>query len=225
MGGLAPVPIAGRHAQTMTTILRRLTKLETRTGSIDSGYPLATLPAQIDPSYSGSGNPHAYINGSSTLTGPYAFLGTYKPVAGQAVYVQPVGAQQAYVITGSTTPPAATGVSTAWQSVAYVNGFSGNVEYRFLDSAGLSVQVTGQLTLPGGSVTYNFVEWASLPTAYQPSATRNWPVVPLSGSVTSNPSFPGWPHAIAEPGGVLYVYAIPGTENGQGVDVSGIFAL
>jgi hypothetical protein len=222
---LYPTNIQGRHAATISQLLKRVTKLESRTGAIDSGFPLATLPAKIDPAYTGSGNPKAYINGSSTLTGPYAYLGSYKPAANDTVLVQPVGAQQAYVITGTTTPPASSGASTAWQTVSMQDGFSGDIQYRFLDSAGISVQVTGAVTLPGGSSVYNDVVWGSVGAGYVPVTTRNWPCVPLSGNVTTNPTYTGYPHAYCDDGGGLWLWGIPGTENGQSVDVSGIYAL
>lgn len=94
-----PQPLERRHAQAMADMGRRITKLESRTAAIDSGFPLAALPATIDPGYT-SGQPMAYINGSTTLTGPYQRLTSYTPAASDAVLVIPVGAQQTYVILG-----------------------------------------------------------------------------------------------------------------------------
>ena len=95
-----PDSLTSRFGATLQAMQRRITKLETRTGSIDSGFPLAVLPAVIDPAYSGTGNPNAYINGSATLTGPYGYLAAYTPVASDAVFVLPVGVLQTYVIAG-----------------------------------------------------------------------------------------------------------------------------
>lgn len=96
---LYPPRLEDRHAATMKDILRRITKLESRTAGIDSGYPLAALPATIDPAYT-SGDPKAYINGSTTLTGPYQHLAAYTPAANDSVLALPVGALQSYVILG-----------------------------------------------------------------------------------------------------------------------------
>jgi hypothetical protein len=96
-----PKALNDRFAATLKQLLARVTKLESRTAAIDSGFPLACLPAVISSSYT-SGNPMVYINGSTTLTGPYAYLTTYTPTASAAVYVLPVGAQQTYIILGAT---------------------------------------------------------------------------------------------------------------------------
>lgn len=98
-----PVPLEKRHAQTMQQIKERLNRLESRTACIDSGFPLAALPAQIDPGYT-SGDPKAYVNGSTTLTGPYQHLAAYTPAANDNVVVLPVGgASQTYIILGKPT--------------------------------------------------------------------------------------------------------------------------
>jgi hypothetical protein len=94
-----PQPLEKRFAATIQAILARLTKLESRTGSIDSGYPVAALPAVIDSAYA-SGDPRAYINGAPTLTGPYQHLSSYTPTAGDAVLAMPVGALKTYIILG-----------------------------------------------------------------------------------------------------------------------------
>lgn len=225
--GLHPKPLSARHAATMVSLQQSVAKLQSRTSGIDSGFPLATLPGVIDHGYSGSGNPKVYVNGAGELSGPYSFLGTYTPVAGQAVFLQPVGAQQAYVITGSVTPPAPPppGASTAWQTVTMENGFTGTIQYRFPDSAGINVQLSGAVTLPGGSSVYNDVQWGLVSSAYCPSATRNWLVCPLSGTSYGNPTYPGAPHGFVLTNGALYLYGVPGSLNGDQVDVSGIYAL
>jgi hypothetical protein len=99
---LYPEPLERRFATTLQSIRQRLTKLETRTVAIDSGYPLAALPAVIDSGYT-SGDPKAYINGSATLTGPYQHLAAYTPAAGDSVLALPVGALQTYIILGKLT--------------------------------------------------------------------------------------------------------------------------
>lgn len=96
---LYPPKLLDRFAARMADLQRRVTKLESRTAAIDSGYPLAALPAVIDSGYS-SGDPMAYLNGSSTLTGPYQHLAAYTPAAGDSVLALPVGASQTYVILG-----------------------------------------------------------------------------------------------------------------------------
>ena len=94
-----PQPLEQRFAETLRAIQARLTKLESRTGAIDSGWPLAPLPAVIDSAYT-SGDPKVYINGSSTLSGPYQHFASYTPAAGDAVLVLPVGVQQTYIVLG-----------------------------------------------------------------------------------------------------------------------------
>lgn len=100
---LYPVNLEQRFAATLKAIQTRLTKLESRTAAIDSGYPLAVLPGTIDPSYSGSGEPGVYINNSPTLTTTIWRLSSYTPVASDLVAVVPIGAMQAYLILGKLT--------------------------------------------------------------------------------------------------------------------------
>ncbi len=94
-----PRPLEQRHAQAMANMQRRITKLETRTAGIDSGFPLAALPATIDPGYT-SGDPKAYINGAAALTGPYQHLAAYTPAANDSVLVVPVGVLGTYIVLG-----------------------------------------------------------------------------------------------------------------------------
>lgn len=97
---LYPKPIEQRFAQLLTALQQRVAKLETRTSAIDSGYPLAALPAVIDSGYT-TGDPKAYVNGSATLTGPYQHLASYTPAASDSVVVLPVGgAGRAYIVLG-----------------------------------------------------------------------------------------------------------------------------
>ena len=98
---LYPADIQRRYALAMTAIQARITKLETRTAGIDSGFPLMALPATIDPAYT-TGDPHAYINGSTVLTGPYQHLASYTPAANDSVIMLPVPALQSYIIVGKT---------------------------------------------------------------------------------------------------------------------------
>ena len=94
-----PPVLDRRFAATLADVLRRLTKLESRTAAIDSGFPLAALPAVINPGYT-SGDPTAYINGGPVLTGPYQHLASYTPVASDTVVVLPVGVLKTYIILG-----------------------------------------------------------------------------------------------------------------------------
>lgn len=96
---LYPKPLEQRFAAELADMRRRITSLEARTASLDSGFPLAALPAVIDPGYS-SGDPMAYINGSPTLTGPYQHLSSYAPAANDSVLALPVGVLGTYVILG-----------------------------------------------------------------------------------------------------------------------------
>lgn len=99
---LYPPDMLRRFAATLAEMQRRITKLESRTVAIDSGFPLAALPAVIDSGYT-TGDPKAYINGSTTLTGPYQHLAAYTPAANDSVLAMPVGATQTYVILGKLT--------------------------------------------------------------------------------------------------------------------------
>jgi hypothetical protein len=99
---LYPRPLEQRFQQTITQILQRIGRLESRTAAIDSGWPLAALPAVIDPGYT-SGDPKAYLNGAPTLTGPYQHLSSYTPAAGDSVLAVPVGVLRTYVILGKLT--------------------------------------------------------------------------------------------------------------------------
>lgn len=96
---LYPPALEQRFSAAMADLQRRLTKLESRTAGIDSGFPLAVLPAVIDSGYT-SGDPKAYINGATTLTGPYQHLASYTPAAKDQVLAIPVGQLGTYVILG-----------------------------------------------------------------------------------------------------------------------------
>ena len=221
---LYPRPLQSRHAQATVQLQQAVSKLQTRTSMVDSGFPVAPLPAVIDHNFSGSGNPQVYANGATALTGPYGCLASYTPRASDSVILVPVPAMNTYIVAGTTTAGQAVAApSTAWQTVALTSGWSGTVQYRFPDPLALNVQVTGQVTLPSG--TYNDVEFGAVTGAYSPTAARNWPVTPLAGITYGNATYPGAPHAFAQPGGALYLYGIPGSLNGDAVDVSGIYAI
>lgn len=100
--GQYPRPLDQQMRQYLGGVERRLKTLEARTAGIDSGFPLMALPAQIDPAYS-SGDPMAFINGATVLTGPYQHLSSYTPAAGDHVLAVPVVALQTYIIAGGLT--------------------------------------------------------------------------------------------------------------------------
>jgi hypothetical protein len=218
---LYPRPLQSRHAQATAQLRQQVTKLQTRTAVIDSSFPLATLPAIIDHGYPGSGNPMVYANGATTLTGPYACLGSYTPKAGDNVLLQPVPALATYVVAGNPTVPP---VSLAWQQVTLTGGWTGTVQYRWLDLLASSVQLDGQVGLPA-SGGYNDTQWGAVAGAYSPGAARNWPAIPMSATTYGNASYPGGPHCFAEPGGDLYLWGIPASLNSTNVNVSGIYAI
>jgi hypothetical protein len=94
-----PRPITQRFQATLAALQTRLTKLETRTSGIDSGFPLAMLPGVIDAAYT-TGDPMVTVNGAAALSGPYQHVTSYTPAAGDSVILAPVGATQTYVILG-----------------------------------------------------------------------------------------------------------------------------
>ena len=100
---LYAAPLGSRFAAKLIALQRRVTKLESRTSGIDSGFPLAMLPGVISGAYS-SGNPQVYVNGAATLSGPFQYLTTYTPAAGDSVLLAPVGVLQGYVILGKLSP-------------------------------------------------------------------------------------------------------------------------
>ena len=94
-----PSPFLARFSATLSGLQKRVRKLETRTAGIDSGFPLMMLPGVIDPSFT-TGSPMVFVNGQTTLSGPFQNLASYTPAAGDSVLLAPVGAMQAYVILG-----------------------------------------------------------------------------------------------------------------------------
>lgn len=101
-----PDSLQVRWASTLRDLLHRVRNLEVRTAGIDSGMPLGILPGVVDSGYT-SGNPKVNVNGSGTLSGPYDYLASYTPAAGDAVIVAPIpvtgqsgGAVTAYIVLG-----------------------------------------------------------------------------------------------------------------------------
>lgn len=92
-----PRELTQRFSQEIASLRKRIRKLESRTVILDSGWPVAALPAVIDSGYT-SGDPKAYLNGSATLTGPYQHSASYTPAAGDSVLALPVQASRTYVI-------------------------------------------------------------------------------------------------------------------------------
>lgn len=94
-----PRSLIDRFPQQLGQLMKRVKKLESRTASIDSGFPLAALPAVVSASYS-SGDPQVYLNGAAALTGPYQHLASYTPAANDQVLALPVPALRTYIILG-----------------------------------------------------------------------------------------------------------------------------
>lgn len=92
-------PLEQRFTVALQQLQRDVTLLKTRTGVLDSSFPVACLPGVIDSGYR-SGDPSVYLNGADSLSGPYQHLASYTPAAGDSVLLAPVGALQAYVILG-----------------------------------------------------------------------------------------------------------------------------
>jgi hypothetical protein len=84
-----PPTLDKRYGDEFRKMRAAIQRLQSRTAAIDSGMPLAALPAVIEAGYT-SGNPSVYINGSSTLSGPFQYLASYTPTAGDSVLVLPL---------------------------------------------------------------------------------------------------------------------------------------
>lgn len=83
-----PAELTRRFSEEMKKLRQDVARLKTRTAGIDSGMPLAALPAQINPAYT-SGDPRCLVNGSATLSGPYQYVTSYTPAAGDMVLLVP----------------------------------------------------------------------------------------------------------------------------------------
>lgn len=130
---LYPSPLTRRFTQALGSLQQRVTKLESRTAGIDSGFPLMLLPGQIDPAWDGTGEPQVYVNGSATLSGPFPYLSWYTPVAGDDVLLAPVGALQQYVIAGKytgTITPGGAGTTVTYSQTAPPDPKTGDVWYQ-----------------------------------------------------------------------------------------------
>ena len=94
-----PSPLERRFSATLQQLQRDVTKLKTRTAGIDSGFPVMLLPGVISGTYT-SGDPEVYVNGATTLSGPFQHLTSYTPAAGDSVLLAPVVALRTYVVLG-----------------------------------------------------------------------------------------------------------------------------
>jgi hypothetical protein len=88
-----------RNSAFFSGMQKRVTKLETRTSSIDSGFPMAMLPGVIQSGYT-TGDPQVYVNGAAALSGPFKYLTSYTPVSGDSVLLAPLGVSRSYVVIG-----------------------------------------------------------------------------------------------------------------------------
>ncbi len=94
-----PVPMPDRFANGFRDVQKRVRTLEMRSMGIDSGFPLMAVPGQIDPAYS-SGDPMVLVNGAATLSGPYQYVASYTPAAGDPVLLVPIVSQRTYAVIG-----------------------------------------------------------------------------------------------------------------------------
>ncbi|GMA52075.1 hypothetical protein GCM10025857_68110 [Alicyclobacillus contaminans] len=71
-------------------------------GSDRKPPPAPFVLGTIDPSYSGSGRPKVVVDGdtSQTPAGPYPYLASYTPAAGDRVLLARVGVSGKFVIQG-----------------------------------------------------------------------------------------------------------------------------
>ena len=165
-----PRTLREQFPQAMKALAARVSRLESRTASIDSGQPFAVLPATIDPGYT-SGSPQAYVNGSAVLTGPYQVLGSYVPTAGDSVLALPV--QGTYVILGITGAPPSWTALTLGNS--WANSGSGpHGQYRVRPGDPNRAEIIGDLT--GGTMTDGTVI-ATLPAGARPGTAQTLGVV------------------------------------------------
>src|SRR5216684_129244 len=109
------------------------------------------VPAVIDPSYV-SGQPNAFINGSTALSGPYSVMSEYIPVANNTVIALPVpgAGNNTYIILGHYGPP------SIGQPLADMTQYTATTATPTQASAIWSIPAADAV-LPGA--TYEF--WAS----------------------------------------------------------------
>jgi Glycine-rich domain len=92
-GGMFTPPPERWFLATFADMRRRLQVAEHR---LDSHPPAAT--GVISPSYSGTGNPQVTITGQTSLSGPFQFVTSYTPAAGDTVLLMPLNGT--LIITG-----------------------------------------------------------------------------------------------------------------------------
>jgi hypothetical protein len=195
----------------------RLAQLETRTAGIDSGAPLAVLPATIDPAYT-SGNPSCFINGAATLTGPYQYLASYSPVAGDAVLVMPTPVTQSAV----TSYVVLCSLGSGWNYVGtagnpafaanWANAGSGNASLAFM-LTGVSVQVTGAVIPSAGAGATLF----TLPAGYLPASHQT-----IFGLNRTTGASVGW---LIRSTGAVQFFGATGIIAGDTFDINGSVSL
>jgi hypothetical protein len=217
-----PQTLDKRFADQMRLLLGRVTRLESRTASIDSGMPLAALPAVIDSGYTGSGNAKCYINGSANLTGPYEILGSYQPNPGDSVLALPTPltapSVTSYVILGllDTTPP--------WSGLSLLlSGWSGTLRAQMFRPG--VVWLNGTMTLTSSATTTNGDTVADLPSSAWYPATMQ----PLNVTVSNTGEGTGTgvqlPHFSVTTAGQIQCYGLDAATAGCVVGVNSLFAL
>lgn len=122
---------------------------------------------------------------------------------------------------GTGTGPFNPAVAEGPHPLSISGGWGGSATYELLP--GKMVCIEGSVVTPS-SGSYNDVTFATLPAAYQPGTTRNYACLPLAGTTYGNATFPGAPHVIVS-GGSMLLWGIPGSLNGQSVDISGQYSL
>lgn len=93
-----PLPLEARFTEALRKIVARIGRLEQRTLVLDPGCFVVCYTGQIPGSYV-SGDPTVVITGQTTATGPYKYLTSYTPHAGDTVLLIPAG--QTYIVAGT----------------------------------------------------------------------------------------------------------------------------
>jgi hypothetical protein len=210
-----------RFGHQMSQILQRVGKLESRTASIDSGMPLALLPAVIDSGYTGSGNPKAYINGSAALTGPYQVLGSYQPMAGDTVLVAPTPltapSVTSYVVLGLLSTP-------QWTDLSLLeSGWSGTLRVQWLEQG--IVLVNAAITIAEGATVSDGTTIANLPgAAWYPASFQS-----INATASNTDEGTGaaiqLPHLVVETSGAIECYGLSSTSAANHVGVNSFYPL